>query len=257
MNPPWLITQWYFVVLGTIVVIAKLLSIVLSNRTPLEKLQFFLIAPSLSIDTWNLARRLESRDLRKIGTQSIFVFPLVIAVYAILPDIISRNQFSWPARAYLAIVPFWLLTQALSLATQLLYAPVSLTIPPWHKQPWRAASLAEFWGRRWNRLFADWMRQVCFRPLFRMPRLGIVFAFITSGLIHELLVNLPLWLVFRVNLFGSMCIYFLLQAAGIFVEKQFLKRNRLANRVFMWAIVLLPVPLALNEGTLRIFHFVR
>ena len=32
-------------------------------------------------------------------------------------------------------------------------------------EPWRAASLAEFWGNRWNRAFHDFARNRLYRPL--------------------------------------------------------------------------------------------
>jgi hypothetical protein len=34
---------------------------------------------------------------------------------------ISRPEFSWPIRSYLAVVPFWLLTETISSITQLCY----------------------------------------------------------------------------------------------------------------------------------------
>jgi hypothetical protein len=90
-----------------------------------------------------------------------------------------------------------------------------------------------------------------------MPNLGLAVAFAVSGVIHEVLVNVPLWVVFGTNLFGSMSLYFLIQAGGIFVERELLKQYSIGNRVFLWAVVIGPVPLVLNEGTLRIFQLVR
>jgi hypothetical protein len=87
--------------------------------------------------------------------------------------------------------------------------------------------------------------------------LGLVIAFTVSGVIHESLVNFPLWITFRTNLFGSMLLYFLIQAGGIFVERQWIRQNAIANRLFLWAVVIGPVPLILNEGTLRIIQLIR
>jgi hypothetical protein len=139
----------------------------------------------------------------------------------------------------------------------IMFLPARILVSPIHKQPWRSQTLAEFCGHRWNRLFSDWFRQVCFRPRRRRPGLALILAFAVSGIMHEFLVNLPLWIVFGTNLFGSMCLYFLIQAFGIFVERKYLKRHEIVNRGFMWGMIVGPVPLVLNEGTLRIFHFVR
>jgi hypothetical protein len=257
MGQRWLITAWYIVILISIIILAKLLSILLSKKTSREKLQFLLIAPSLSIDTWNCARTLKRNDLRELLAQMLLVLPAVIALYIWLPDAISQPRLPWFLRAYFAVVPFWLLTQTISLITQLSFLPAKILIPSSHEHPWRSHTLAEFWGQRWNQLFSDWFRQVCFRPLRGMPSLGLVIAFAVSGVIHELLVNVPLWFVFGTNLFGSMCLYFLIQAGGIFVERSWLRQSPIANRLFLWAVVIGPVPLVLNEGTLRIFQFVR
>jgi hypothetical protein len=257
MGQRWLITAWYIVILISIIILAKVLSTLLSKKTSQEKLQFLLIAPSLSIDTWNRARTLQRYDLWEILAQMLIVLPAVIALYIWLPDAISQPRLPWFVRAYFAVVPFWLLTQTISIITQVCFLPAKILIPSSHEQPWRSHTLAEFWGQRWNRLFSDWFRQVCFRPLRGRPGLGLVIAFAASGVIHELLVNVPLWIVFGTSLFGSMCLYFLIQAGGVFVERNWLRQNPIANRLFLWAVVIGPVPLVLNEGTLRIFQFVR
>lgn len=257
MSQRWLITAYYVLLLVSIIILAKLLSILLSNRRSQQNLHFLLFAPSLSIDTWNRARTLQRRDLSVLLSQLLIVLPALIALYIWLPDAISQPRLPWFARAYFAIAPFWLLTQTISLITQLSYLPAKILIPSWHEQPWLSHTLAEFWGRRWNRLFSDWFRQVCFKPLRSMPSLGLIIAFALSGVIHEILVNVPLWLVFGRNLFGSMCLYFFIQAGGVFAERQWLRQNPIANRVFLWAVVIGPVPLVLNEGALRIFQLVR
>ena len=257
MGQRWLITTWYIAVLISIVILAKLLSILLSRVASKDQLIFLLIAPALSFDTWKRARSLHRADLWRILAKMLVFFPAIVALYTWLPAAISQPRLSWFARAYFAVIPFWLLTEITSLLTQLSFLPAKILIPSAHEQPWRSHTLAEFWGRRWNRPFSDWFRHVCFRPLRRMPSLGLVLAFAASGVVHELLVNVPLWIVFGTRLFGSMCLYFLIQAGGILVERRWLRQNPVVNRVLLWALVIGPVPLVLNEGTLRIFQFVR
>ena len=256
MDRHWLITAWYVVALISIIILAKLLSLLLAKKRPEDQLKFFLFAPALSIDTWKRARPLQQNDVRRLLAQTLVVLPTMFAVYLWLPGAISHPRLPWFVRAYCAVVPFWVLTETISLMTQLSFLPAKILIPSWHKQPWRSHTLAEFWGQRWNQLWSDWLRQVCFQPLRNMPGIGLIVAFAVSGGIHELLVNVPLWLVFRTNLFGTMCLYFLMQAGGIFIERIWLRQNAMANRVFLWAVVVGPVPLVLNEGTLRIFQFV-
>ena len=257
MDRRWQITAWYLIALIATITITKLLSARLSERSFPETLKWFLFTPSLSTRPTSRARAFEKRDVWHVLTRALLFLPATIAVYSWLPDLISQRQFPRTLRGYLAAIPIWLITETTSLITQLCFLPAKILLPPIHKQPWRSRTLAEFWGQRWNRLFSDWFRQVCFRPLRRIPSLGLLTAFAFSGVMHEFLVNVPLWIVFRTNLFGSMCLYFLIQAGGILVERQILRQNVISNRVFAWFLIIGPLPLVLNEGTLRIFQLLR
>jgi hypothetical protein len=114
--------------------------------------------------------------------------------------------------------------------------------------------VADFWGRRWNLWFSDWFRFAIFSRLRNRPRLALLLVFAVSGLMHEWVVNLPLYLVIGRPLFGSMMLYFLLQAGGVLVERQFLKHPSAARAAFAWLVVIGPAPLILNEGLLRVLH---
>ena len=69
---------------------------------------------------------------------------------------------------------------------------------------------------------------------------------------HEWVTNFTLYHVTGRALFGSMMICFLLQAVGILLERYFLKGHPRLMRAFIWLVVLVPVPLVLNEGLLRV-----
>lgn len=255
-EPAWRITAYYLVALILVSLSAKLVSASLSGRSPQEQFHFLIQAPTLSIKTWRSRRTVERSDLGILLLRAVWILPALIAAYLVLQVPLSRPQLSWPLKAYLAVVPFWLLTEAIGLAVQLTGAMMGFHIPFLHQSPWLSKSLAHFWGR-WNRLFADWLREACFEPLSRKPILALAVTFLVSGLLHEVLVNLPLLIVYGRNLLGSMLLYFLLQAAGILVERKWLRRLRWVRRTFLWIVVLGPVPLVLNEGTLRIFHLAR
>ncbi|HEX9047893.1 MAG TPA: MBOAT family protein, partial [Verrucomicrobiae bacterium] len=55
-----------------------------------------------------------------------------------------------------------------------------------HRTPIAARSLAEFWSQRWNLVVSAWLHAFVFLPLARRrcPRLGIICAFLVSGLLH-------------------------------------------------------------------------
>ncbi len=82
----------------------------------------------------------------------------------------------------------------------------------------------------------------------------MVVVFFVSGGMHECVINLPLYLVTCRSLFGSMMIYFLIQAPAILFENKFLKRRPVARNVLLWVMVVGPIPLMLNEGMLRVLR---
>jgi hypothetical protein len=111
--------------------------------------------------------------------------------------------------------------------------------------------VADFWGRRWNLWFSDWFRFALLAPLRRRPALAVVVIFFVSGVMHEWVVNLPLYLVTGRKLFGTMMLYFLLQAVGILLERRYFAEKPVAKVVLAWLVVFLPAPLVINEGLLR------
>lgn len=88
--------------------------------------------------------------------------------------------------------------------------------PPLMNAPLRSTSVSEFWGQRWNAAFNDLALRLVFRPAVR--RLGIagatLWAFLVSGLIHELVISLPAGAGF-----GLPSGYFLLQGFGVLTER--------------------------------------
>jgi hypothetical protein len=91
-----------------------------------------------------------------------------------------------------------------------------VAVAPVMRAPACAASLAEFWGARWNTAFNALVHGIVFRPLAR--RLGVVGAtaasFLASGLIHEAVISVP-----TRGGFGLPTGYFVLQGAGVLVER--------------------------------------
>jgi len=103
--------------------------------------------------------------------------------------------------------------------------------------PWLSRSLAEFWGRRWNRAFHAVALDHVYRPLARRwgPTAAVAAVFLFSGLVHELVVSFPAgggW--------GRPTLYFALHGALVVLEKRGLLRP---SRGLTLAAVLLPLPL--------------
>jgi alginate O-acetyltransferase complex protein AlgI len=112
-------------------------------------------------------------------------------------------------------------------------------------RPSRSQSLAEFWGERWNRGFHRLATDLVFRPLSRRFGTGVAMTatFVVSGLVHDLVISLPAG-----GGFGLPTVYFLIQAAGVAVQRSAAARQLGLNRgAAGWLITatftLAPVPL--------------
>lgn len=156
------------------------------------------------------------------------------------------------ALGYLVAPAVLLMTEVLIGVVTMLWRPGGRLLPALHRNPFAARSVADFWGHRWNLWVSDWFRHVVFKPLRRRPVLAVWLVFFLSGLLHEYVLNLTLWLVTGQKLFGSMLLYFLLQAAGVMMERRF--KNGPGKIVFTWVIVFVPVPLIFHESMLRTLH---
>ncbi len=99
---------------------------------------------------------------------------------------------------------------------------LGLNTQPIMNAPFRATSLAEFWGARWNRAFSIPARRLVLLPLarsFGLPA-ACLLVFLLSGLLHELVISLPV----RAG-FGLPTLYFVVQATGVAIERSHIGRR--------------------------------
>ena len=165
------------------------------------------------------------------------------------------NNFRLPTilLCYLGAIMIWLASEAVGSLLPFFALPAGRLLPLVHgAAPPLAKSLSDFWGRRWNVWVSEWFRQVIFRPLQNRPVLALFAVFLTSGVLHDLVINVPLYIVTGRKYFGLMTLYFLLQAVGILIERK--TRNQAARIFLAWLFVFGAVPLMVNEGMLRILH---
>jgi alginate O-acetyltransferase complex protein AlgI len=114
--------------------------------------------------------------------------------------------------------------------------------------PWRSGTLGEFWGQRWNRGFRDLSHGWLFRPL--LPVIGpfgaTYITFVVSGLVHDLVVSVPAGAGYLMP-----TLYFLLQAAGLLVERTPWVRghtNAIVRRLFTVVVTAAPIPLLFHNA---------
>ena len=118
----------------------------------------------------------------------------------------------------------------------LLWQSIGVKAEPIMSAPLRAASLGEFWGKRWNLGFRQLAHQLIFGPLHRTIGAGAAsfLVFGVSGLIHDLVISLP-----ARGGYGLPTIYFLLQGTGMTIEhSRFGRRLGLGQGVRGWTFMM-------------------
>lgn len=250
----WQATGWYLLVLLPLVVCMKLLSLRRNWPGARGALLSFLLAPSLCLSGWQNRSQVCRKDCYVLGAKSLF-FCLILGLVFYFELRLPPDLSPW-LQGYLAVIPFWLMLEMAQTLLQVLWLPTGRLVPHINLNPIFSVSVAEFWGRRWNRLFGDWLYQICFKPFSRKPVRGLFLAFFISGLLHELLVTVPYLIVYGKSLFGLMLGYFAIQFLAILIERRWVAASPVTGRLYCWLVVLGPAPMVLNSGTLRIFQMV-
>ncbi|HLY09323.1 MAG TPA: MBOAT family protein [Planctomycetota bacterium] len=110
--------------------------------------------------------------------------------------------------------------------------------------PLAASTLGEFWGRRWNLAFHAVAREFVFRPAAQRwgPAAGVLLTFGCSGLLHELLLSVPVG-----GGYGLPFAYFVLHGLLVLAER----RWGLGGRVWTLLWLLAPAPLLFHPWFVR------
>jgi hypothetical protein len=100
---------------------------------------------------------------------------------------------------------------------EFVYRACGLRPPIFHQQPILATSVAEFWGRRWNRIVGSWLFGACYRPLAArgQPALGLIAAFLASAVLHLYFT----WAAVGLAAGVRMALFFVLQLPLLWLER--------------------------------------
>ena len=120
--------------------------------------------------------------------------------------------FGWVAMVGLILFLHCGLFHLLSCA----WRAIGVDARPLMNSPLLATGVSDFWGQRWNIAFRDLTHRFVFLPLTKRlgPRMALAIGFVISGLIHELAITIPV----RYG-YGGPTLFFLIQAAALFVER--------------------------------------
>ncbi|KAG8386067.1 hypothetical protein BUALT_Bualt03G0110400 [Buddleja alternifolia] len=110
---------------------------------------------------------------------------------------------------------------------------LGLELEPPSDEPYLSTSLQEFWGRRWNLTVTSTLRETVYKPVrsaataalgrHSAALVGVVAAFLVSGLMHELL----FWYVTKATPSWEMTMFFVVHGVCVVVEFELKKKRRL------------------------------
>jgi len=244
-NPNWQMTVFLLLALVVMAFVMKLVALLLPAKREIERraVSWVLFSPD------SVLRAQRATGAGPVVLRILMLFAAVLLSYWVYWQLVRGFQIRGILLSYLAVPFLLLIGESLVAIVNLFLLPWGYLLPALLCRPWAARSIADFWGNRWNLWFSDWSRYVIFGRLRRRPMFALFLVFAASGLVHECVINVPLYCVTGRILFGTMMVYFLLQAVGILVERHFL--NGHPRLMFVWLVVFVPLPLVLNEGYLR------
>lgn len=214
--PAWL-TMWALA--GSLFVALKLLTLTAvngKNGSPVRVFAYVSLWPGMDAGTF-LFDRVDKEPVARPGELGIAILKLLGGLLACAWATLNATTeppmlVGWVGMIGIIFVLHFGLLHVVSWV----WRRAGVDAPPIMRAPIAADSLSDFWGGRWNKAFADAARRFLFRPTVR--RLGAAgagaFVFLISGLVHEVVISLPArggW--------GGPTLYFLLQGAGMAVEK--------------------------------------
>jgi hypothetical protein len=154
----------------------------------------------------------------------------------------------WLLRWGCGVVVVYALVESVQSFLLLVYAALGVELARVNDYPIRSTTLAEFWGRRWNRAVSGWLNDNLFFPLARRRRvvLGICAAFAGSTAMHFWFAWVPLDLAGGAMMAG----YFVIHGAAMLLERYLgVATWRLGiRRAWTLAWLLLPSPLFIEPA---------
>ncbi len=246
-DPNWQMTVFLLLALAVMSFVMKLVALLLPAKCEIERraMSWVLFSPD------SVLRAQRATGAGPVVLRILMLFAAVLLTYWVYWQLVRGFQIRGILLSYLAVPFLLLIGESLVAIMNLFLLPCGYLLPALHRRPWAARSIADFWGNRWNLWASGWFRYVIFGRLRRRPMFALFLVFAASGFMHEWVVNFPLYCLTGRVLFGTMMIYFLLQAVGILVERHFLKGHPRLTMTFVWLVVFVPSPLVLNEGYLR------
>jgi hypothetical protein len=198
------------------------------ENSPLrQKILFLFVYPGM--DGWSFFRRQALQaEGRPIGPTLLkIVVGIMLFVGALCVAETHSSVAAWVGMVAIVLFLHFGIFEIAALALQLR----GFSAPAMMNRPIATTSLAQFWGRRWNRDFHILTERYVFKQLLQRfgSRSALFAGFLLSGVIHEFVITFPAG-----GGYGGPTAYFLLQALGMLVERKCRKRGMLRSKFSGW-----------------------
>jgi hypothetical protein len=197
-----------------------------------------------------VATRFDGAEVRWLLIHAVVVAAAVYAIVRVAPGL--DGPLYWSVRWAFGAVFCFAFVEALHSVLLIGYRLGRIGLPRINDAPIRSTTLAEFWGRRWNRVVAGWLRDYLFFPLARRRKatLGICAAFGGSTILHFWIAWVPL----DVEAGLLMASFFVVQGVALLLERRIgVERwTRAGQRSWTIAWMLVSSPLFV-EPALRMY----
>ena len=117
------------------------------------------------------------------------------------------------------------------------------------RAPYKAKSLTEFWGKRWNMAFSEMTSIIVYRPLKNNigKTWAMIASFLLSGILHEIAISFPVK-----SGYGLPLLYFVIQGTVMYLESHVasIKKiitDKVASHLWVMAWLVLPLPLLFHK----------
>src|SRR5262249_47315168 len=157
-DPNWQMTVLQLLALALMGFAMKFVAWLLPATIPTERPFVF----------WLLLSPASNRRLRPIKSVPVVLLRFVrlcaalVLAYWIYWNLLRVAHVRGMVLSYCAVPILWLMTETVVALMTVLWLPSGRLLPAIHNRPWRARSIADFWGHRWNSWFSDWSRYAIF-----------------------------------------------------------------------------------------------
>lgn len=249
---PWFSAwQWMWLLTGTLFFGLKLLTLcrldaeTRNDLPPARALAYVFLWPGMRPQPFLRGAETTGLPVTPLAVRGGLNFLLGVTLLWLVPDTFRNGLPTW-AQAWLGLIGIALVVHfGLFDLLAAAWRSVNVPVEPIFVQPTHAASVSEYWGRRWNRAFSDFSRDLILKPLSRRfsPRLAAFAVFVFSGLVHDLVISVPAG-----GGYGLPTLYFLLQGVFVLGESSLIGRRLLRRRpalghIWTWVAILAPAPL--------------